>query len=93
MEYFLLIETNTNSIYSCWVSYLGEYEIAKPTNTVHVVSVNVPCGEVWEMLSNCRERSEEIREPYHDTYWEKVLNFYRKLNSVNHTVKIDHYKQ
>ena len=75
MEYFLLIETNTNSIYSCWVSYLGEYEIAKPTNTVHVISVNVPCGEVWEMLSNCGERSEEIREPYQDTYWEKGPEF------------------
>ena len=81
MEYFLLIETNTNSIYSCWVSYLGEYEIAKPTNTVHVVSVNVPCGEIWEMLSNCGERSEEIREPYQN---KKVLIFfYRKLNSLS----------
>lgn len=86
-------------------SYLRENKIAKPSNTVYIIPVDVSCGEIWEMLSNSRKWSEENKFIITGTSKrafnsrkltekkERSHRYHCRLKSIQITVKTWHIKK
>lgn len=49
--------------YNAVLTGLGESEIPKPPDTIHVVAVDISCGEGGEVHQDHRKTPEDIPEP------------------------------